>query len=240
MNLFSYFTSVKPFIIAFNQSDAFGKMIMLALIALSLFCWLIIIQKNKEFKSVKVNHEKITQETLRLKNPLSPYEPSDKNQPFSDLYLSFKSKSLDLLNKNKYFAQDEQSSVYLSEADLKMVENSGFLSIDESVKKLEKNVMLLSTITTLAPFLGLLGTVWGILMTFSELSSGAQAAQNSAVIGGLSMALATTVMGLLIAIPALIGFNQLKSELKNTEGDLENFLGKLMSQLELQYRKVSL
>lgn len=240
MNLFSYFTSIKPFIIAFHQSDAFGKIIMLALIALSLFCWLIIIQKNKEFKAVKINQNKIIDETLKLKNPLGTYDPLDKNLPFSELYLCFKSKSLDLLNKNKYFAQDKDSAVYLSETDLKMVENNAVLSIDDSLKKLEKNVMLLSTITTLAPFLGLLGTVWGILMTFSELSSGAQAAQNSAVIGGLSMALATTVMGLLIAIPSLIGYNQLKSQLKNTEGDLESYLGKLMSQLELQYRKVSL
>jgi biopolymer transport protein TolQ len=77
-------------------------------------------------------------------------------------------------------------------------------------------------------------------MTFSELSSGAQAAQNSAVIGGLSMALATTVMGLVIAIPALIGFNHLRQNLKNTQLDLETYLAKLLSQLELQYRKVEL
>lgn len=212
---------------------------MLALIGLSLLCWLIIFQKNKEFKLIQSDQVSITEDTLKLKNPLAGYDHPDKNHPFNQVYLSLKTKSLDLLNKNQFFNQDPQSAVYLSEADLKMIESCAYLSIEESMAKLEKNISMLSTITTLAPFLGLLGTVWGILMTFSELSSGAQAAQNSAVIGGLSMALATTVMGLLIAIPSLIGFNQLRSKLTGTQAQLETYLGRLISQLELQYRKVS-
>jgi biopolymer transport protein TolQ len=240
MNLFSYFTSLRPFIIAFKQSDLFGKLIMLALVALSLICWLIILQKNKEFKILNAEQKKIVDETLRQKNPLGSYDGKEKNNPFYQLYFNYRQKSLDLLNKNKFFASETSKSVYLSQIDLQMVEDAAVLSINESMKKLEKNISILSTITTLAPFLGLLGTVWGILMTFTELSNGAQAAQNSAVIGGLSMALATTVMGLVIAIPSLIGFNQLKENLKNTNSDLDNYLGKLISQLELQYRKVEL
>ena len=58
MNLFSYFTSLRPFIIAFKQSDLFGKLIMLALVALSLICWLIILQKNKEFKILNAEQKK--------------------------------------------------------------------------------------------------------------------------------------------------------------------------------------
>lgn len=175
-----------------------------------------------------------------MKNPLSGYENKQLSNPFYSLFTTFQTKSLDLLNKNKYFLKDSSQAVYLSESDFHMIENVASVSIDESLKTLEKNISILSTITTLAPFLGLLGTVWGILMTFSELSSGAQAAQNSAVIGGLSMALATTVMGLVIAIPSLIGFNHLRQRLKNTETDLENYLTNLLSQLELQYRKVDL
>lgn len=238
MNIFSYFTSLKPFIIAFNQSDPFGKLIMLALIALSLICWLVILQKQKQFKLLFSQKKLIVEETLKLQNPLSAYELKDNQNPFGLLYINFKAKALDLLNKNKFFTQSENKAVYLSQTDLSMVEQAANLTINESLKQLEKNISILSTITTLAPFLGLLGTVWGILMTFSELSSSAQATQNSAVIGGLSMALATTVMGLVIAIPSLIGFNHLRSSLKDTETDLDNYLGKLLSQLELQYRKV--
>jgi biopolymer transport protein TolQ len=154
--------------------------------------------------------------------------------------MQFKSKTIDLLNKNQFFLKDQQIPVYLSETDMNVIEQNVSSTISESVKELEKDFFILSTIVTLAPFLGLLGTVWGILMTFSELSSGAQAAQNSAVIGGLSMALATTVMGLVIAIPALIGYNKFKQELKLTASDLEDYLGKLLFQVELQYRKVNI
>jgi biopolymer transport protein TolQ len=240
MQFISLFSSLKPFILAFKESDFIGKLIMLSLIGLSLLCWLIIIKKYQQFKLVKANKDQILSETLKLKNPLGPYEPQDKEMPFGALYVQFKSKTLDLLNKNQFFLKDEKIPVYLSETDINVIEQNVGFSIDESIKKLEKDFFILSTIVTLAPFLGLLGTVWGILMTFSELSGGAQAAQNSAVIGGLSMALATTVMGLVIAIPALIGYNKFKQELKSTNADLEDFLNKLLFQIELQYRKVNI
>lgn len=240
MNFISLFSSLKPFILAFKESDLIGKLIMLALVGLSLICWLIIIKKYQQFKLVKANKALIVNETLKLKNPLGPYEPEDKSLPFGALYMQFKSKTIDLLNKNQFFLKDQQIPVYLSETDMNVIEQNVSSAISESVKELEKDFFILSTIVTLAPFLGLLGTVWGILMTFAELSSGAQAAQNSAVIGGLSMALATTVMGLVIAIPALIGYNKFKQELKLTASDLEDYLGKLLFQVELQYRKVNI
>jgi biopolymer transport protein TolQ len=112
------------------------------------------------------------------------------------------------------------------------------LTLSSETKKLEKHLFVLPTIITLAPFLGLLGTVWGILVTFSEMQGGASVAHNSVVLGGLSMALATTVMGLLIAIPAVIAHNYIKSDLKNYSSDMQDFLGSLLSTLELQYRKV--
>ena len=59
--------------------------------------------------------------------------------------------------------------------------------------------------------MGLLGTVWGILVTFSGLQSNGLSSANSSVLSGLSMALGTTVFGLVVAIPALVGYNYLKS-----------------------------
>ena len=105
---------------------------------------------------------------------------------------------------------------------------------------MEKNLFILSTIATLAPFLGLLGTVWGILVTFSQLHTGGSITSNSAMLGGLATALATTVLGLVIAIPALVAHNYLKNALKNYSSDMETFLYQLLSSIELQYRKVDI
>jgi len=102
---------------------------------------------------------------------------------------------------------------------------------------LEKNLFVLSTIVTLGPFLGLLGTVWGILLTFSELHSRGISSSNAAMLAGLSMALATTVIGLVVAIPAVIGYNYIKNAGREYLREMEDFSQVLLSTLELQYRK---
>ena len=89
----------------------------------------------------------------------------------------------------------------------------------------------------LAVAVGILITVWGILIAFSELGSGGSAGSNMAILGGLSTALATTVMGLIIAIPALVSSNYLRNRLKYYSSDMEEFLYELLSSVELQYRK---
>ena len=99
---------------------------------------------------------------------------------------------------------------------------------------------MLSTIVTLAPFLGLLGTVWGILLTFSNLQMHSLTSGNSAVLAGLSMALATTVVGLIVAIPALVAYNYLKTSVKDIAADMENFSHRLLTTVEIQYRKVDI
>jgi biopolymer transport protein TolQ len=105
------------------------------------------------------------------------------------------------------------------------------------MRKLEKNIFVLSTIVTLAPFLGLLGTVWGILLTFSDLQAKGSTAGSANMLTGLSLALTTTVLGLLIAIPALIGYTYLKNKLREYKRETEDFSHRLLTVIELHYRK---
>ena len=86
--------------------------------------------------------------------------------------------------------------------------------------------------------MGLLGTVWGILVTFAGLHDGAGMGSNSSVLGGISTALATTVLGLVIAIPALIAYNYLKTSVRTYSADMDDFSTQLLTNIELQYRKV--
>jgi biopolymer transport protein TolQ len=89
----------------------------------------------------------------------------------------------------------------------------------------------------LAPFLGLLGTVWGILTTFSEMTT-QSGGGHQAILSGLSLALATTVLGLVDAIPALIGYNYLKNTIQEFETEMGEFAHLALASIELQYRKV--
>lgn len=163
-------------------------------------------------------------------------EQLPKFHPYTKIFHALKQKTIEILNKNHFFAEN-QEPVYLTQSDLELVESHVLTTISTETKQLEKNLFVLSTIKTLAPFLGLLGTVWGILVTFSEMQTGGSPSANSTILGGLSTALATTVLGLVIAIPALIFYNYLKNAFKYLTSDMEDFLYKLLSTIELQYRK---
>lgn len=244
MSLPIYLASSNVFFSAYSQSDFFGKLIFLGLFALSAICWIVLIQKIQQTKRVrKISTElqlSLNQKKDRILNVATDELPKFKGQslshPFLRILLELQTKTVEILNKNLYFSQT--SNAYLTPSDIEIVESHVLTTISSETKKLEKNLFVLSTIVTLAPFLGLLGTVWGILITFAELHGGSAAGSNSAVLGGLSTALATTVLGLVIAIPALISYNYLKSSLKDLSSDMEDFLYLLLSTIEMQYRKV--
>ncbi|VHN99686.1 MotA/TolQ/ExbB proton channel family protein [Candidatus Rhabdochlamydia sp. T3358] len=237
--------SFATFITAYAQSDIFGKAIMLALIGLSLICWIILIQKirftHRTARLSQIFYKNYTSQKERmLQIDLQEANACKDLHPFAHILGSLKIKTGEILNKNLYFStQDlEKPKIYLSSADLEAVESHVLTTISYHVKQLEKNLFILPTIVSLAPFLGLLGTVWGILVTFSGLQNSSSIGSNSVIIGGLSTALATTVLGLVIAIPALIAYNYLKHRINNYSSEMQDFLYELLSYLELQYRRV--
>src|SRR5580700_104548 len=210
--------NISAFTTAYAQSDLFGKIIILSLVSLSILCWIVLIQKVWTTRQVgkisaafhrayQLNKERLLhleiEELPKTKNPFVP-------NPYAEIFRDLKTKTVEILNKNHFFSTkqgNETGDVYLSQNDLEIVETHVLTTVSAQIKILEKNLFILPTIITLAPFLGLLGTVWGILITLSELHSGGSIGSNAAILGGLSTALSTTVLGLVIAIPALISYN---------------------------------
>ena len=244
-----FLANVGAFVTAYAQSDLLGKLIILGLISLSIISWVVMVQKiwtarqveavSKAFhKAFLLNKERFLHlELEELPKPKNKFIP----HPFAEIFRDLKGKTVEILNKNHYFISQQggkEGQVCLTPADLDIVESYVLTTISSQIKKLEKNLFILSTIITLGPFLGLLGTVWGILVAFSELGTGASAGSNAAVLGGLSTALSTTVLGLIIAIPALVAYNYLKNSIRNYSSDMEEFLYHMLSSVELQYRKV--
>ena len=240
------------FFSAYSHSDFFGKLILFSLVSLSVISWVVLVCKMKQTKRVKAvstSFEKAFGPNISKLLALSVEDlpaPARKEtpHPFGSIFLSLKQKTLDILNKNHFFAAQEKndldkSQVYLSQIDLEIIESHVLTTISSENKQLERHLFILSTTVTLAPFIGLLGTVWGILITFSELQTGASLTSSNAVLGGLATALVSTVLGLVIAIPALIAYNYLKNSLKHYSSDMEDFLYRLLSTIELQYRKPS-
>lgn len=231
-----------PFLDAYIHSDFLGKFIFISLILLSLIAWVVLLQKIIITRKSKKNSiqfyrafqlQKKNCLGLESENILSQPKPN----PFLDIYNVLKKHTLDILNKNRHFAKKGEAS-YLSPSDIDFVESHLITTVAYQTKNLQKNLFILATIVTLAPFLGLLGTVWGILTTFSDLHAHSAGSTHDLVLGGLSLALATTVLGLLDAIPALIGYNYLKNAINDFEIEMEGFANEVLATVEFQYRKV--
>jgi len=240
----SLFLATNPFFEAYLHSDFLGKLIIIGLIILSICTWIIMVHKVWITYQARKNSDNFNQAFQNKKSTPLDLELNERYiiNPFFEIYSVLKNHTIEILNKNRLFGGskiDKDDIVsFLSPSDIEFVEAQLYSAISNQVKHLEKNLYILSTIVSLGPFLGLLGTVWGILTTFSELQSAAGGATNQMVIGGLSLALATTVLGLIDAIPALIGYNYLKNSIRDFQTEMEGFSTEILSSVEMQYRKV--
>ncbi len=229
------------FLSAYSQSDYFGKLIFLGLFTLSICSWVVMIHKIRLTRKTKYHCFKFENIFGKRKENVLNFGLDNFTSylnPYFVIYSSVKEKTLEVLNKNSFFSKCDISEVYLTDSDLELIASEVDATISHEAKFLEKNLFVLSTVITLAPFLGLLGTVWGILLTFSNLQSNGLTGANASVLTGLSLALATTVIGLVVAIPALIGYNYLKSYISDLTREMEHFSHNLITTLALQYKKV--
>lgn len=240
--------AASPFLTAYATADGFGKCIFLALFALSIVSWIVLLHKFWLMKKVRFQAQQFAafvrdhkENFLHLKPSNIPKFEEHIPTPFVSIFKLLKAKTKELLEKNQFFTNTHKNEpVHLSRSDLETVKNAMDAEIRQGCKELGKNLYILSTVVTLAPFLGLLGTVWGILVAFSELQAGASIGSSTALLGGLSTALTTTVIGLLIAIPALIAHSFLKNAIRDFASEMEHFGHLLISHIELQYRQVDL
>lgn len=225
---------------AYNHSDIFGKLIFLLLFSLSILSWVVLLYKVRLTSKAKKEAHQFEKAFEIQKENMLKFKTEHYSvffNPYVHIFEMVKSKTKELLKKNQFFAEDKEN-ICLSNADIDLIESQVDSTISYQTKILEKNLFILSTVITLAPFLGLLGTVWGILLTFTGLQAQKFASSNIAVLSGLSMALSTTVIGLVVAIPALVAYNYLKNSVKEFAKDMHYFSQKVLAHLEIQYRKV--
>ncbi len=233
-----------PFFSAYRESDLFGQAIFIGLFLLSIFSWLIILFKVVALRRVRRGASYLMR-SLPQKggNPLNwqPEEgaflPQNYNL-FLEVYQTLQEKCIEILNKN-HMAQAEKGEVHalLSASDIDLIDAQIEMAIADRSIHLEKNLFFLGTTVALAPFLGLLGTVWGILITLSELKTRTLGGSGE-VLHGLSMALATTVLGLLVAIPALVGHNYLRAAMRELASDMRSWSAQQLASIEMLYRRV--
>ncbi len=209
----------------FLLSNWAGKGIIVLLGIGSIVAWTVMIAKGVELARVRSAN-------LRLEKSIQ------RGQPLIDLDLttlqSRKSPYATLVVAAvQAFFRWEQTGTNDSKKRLNQVENALQRVISRETVAYEAKMVMLATIVTGAPFLGLLGTVWGVMDSFGGVALAGSATLKS-LAPGVSGALLTTVAGLGVAIPSVFGYNYLLSRIRRLTMELENFASSVADRLELE------
>ena len=123
----------------------------------------------------------------------------------------------------------------LTAREIELVRGTCEHALAEESIRIERGMTIVATVVALAPMLGLLGTVWGVLDAFAEM--GAAGSANLATIApSISAALVTTVVGLLVAIPGVIAFNQMNTVIRGMISDIEGFADELIGRIACEFQ----
>ena len=179
------------------------KIVMLLLFVASILSWIVIVERYNFFKKVKKENKAFLEKFWDGKDLDILFKEINKD----DFLYGARN-----LFKNSF---DEFSSLKevddISELDLESINRSMRVSIASDEEEMNKHLPFLANVGSVSPYVGLLGTVWGIMTSFIGLSDATQATIN-AVAPGISEALIATGMGLFAAIPAVVAFNKFTSE----------------------------
>ncbi|MFZ4597360.1 MAG: MotA/TolQ/ExbB proton channel family protein [Terrimicrobiaceae bacterium] len=227
-------------IYAFVESTIEGKIILLTLFLASIFSWSVMVTKLRYFNFAKRQTQRFSALFHRDRMPLRIYEQGLRfdGSPFFAIYeagtteLCFQ--MLGSTEVDETFRARLDDAEKISPAQMRAVQAAMERAVGESALKLESQMIILSTAVSGGPFLGLLGTVWGVMDAFSGIAA-AGTANLAAMAPGVSGALITTVVGLLVAIPAMFGYNFLVTSIRSIVVQSDNFAAELSSEIEHRY-----
>ena len=199
----------------FLRADIIVKSVIVILIAASIYSWAIIIEKIKLFKKINQSTSEFENKFWKSKSAESFYNnlPANLDDPMANIFKN----SMQVLLKSK-------RSQNLNEKMSRMLE----INIEEQMEKIEKSYTFLATVGSTAPFIGLFGTVWGIMNSFQSIAISRNTSL-AIVAPGIAEALFATALGLLAAIPSVVAYNKFSNDSKKYSQKLENFSKKLLT-----------
>ena len=213
----------------FMMSDIVGQFITAGLAIGSLITWTVMIGKHFELKRLRtLNHafEHRLHEERTLLDRLEAFR-SKRSIPYADLY----TEAVDAYwRAHSILSQKGENS---ASARMEHCENAIQRAIARQVLRYESSMIFLATVVTGAPFLGLLGTVWGVMEAFTSVA-GEQTASIRTLAPGVASALLTTVAGLVVAIPSVFGYNYLLGKTRELTTETENYASALADRIELE------
>jgi len=221
----------------FSQSNAAGKVIVILLFVGSVFAWSLMLTKFKELRGARKGAEGFLSMYRGASHPISVFKQR-RQAGAGPLGVIYDKSCVALgaaLESGDIDAADLFTSgsprLKLTDRHIGSVKNAAERTVADQALLLENHMGLLATAATTAPFLGLLGTVWGVMDAFGSMSTSGSALLSD-VAPGISGALLTTVVGLLVALPSSIGYNMLGDRIRRLTVMMDNFAQELVADLE--------
>ena len=201
----------------FLRADFIVKSVIIILILSSIFSWALIFEKFRLFRRIDKSTKLFEDKFWKAKSAEAFYKnlPNKSEDPLTNI---FKSAMGELIK-----TRSKSSSVQSARVE-RVVE----VSVDNELKNIEKNFTYLATIGSTAPFIGLFGTVWGIMNSFQSIAISRNTSL-AIVAPGIAEALFATALGLLAAIPAVIAYNKFNSDSQRYFSRVDNFCKRFLS-----------
>ena len=218
---------------AIQNATVEGKATVIALLVLSLFSWTIIITKFRQLNIARKAAKKFFAAYASTRDPLDIKKRGEDfdGAPAFELY-DRGAEELDYqLQKNPVTVKGERRISPSSFEAVKVVLEEAAAT---QAMSLEKGMIVLSTAVAGGPFIGLLGTVWGVMSTFAGIAE-SQAATLTEMAPGVAAALVATVTGLLVAIPAMFAYNFMVTTIRQITQELDGFATRYANQIEHTY-----
>ena len=193
----------------FLRADIVVKSVIVILIVCSIYSWAVIIDKFRLFKKINKSSEEFEEKFWNSKSAETFYDslPEKVDDPMA---VVFQGAMENLLKKKSKNNLSERISTFLE------------VGIEKQMSKIDKGFTFLATVGSTAPFIGLFGTVWGIMNSFQSIAISRNTSL-AIVAPGIAEALFATALGLLAAIPAVIAYNKFNTDSQKYSQKLENF-----------------
>ncbi len=219
-------------IYVWNQATIEGKIIIITLVIFSIFAWSVMASKAMQMRRAKKLNRLFEAEFRAQREVLEVY---DRRVQVTDcpLFMVYQAGCLELDGRLKPPGSDVRKRAVTLKT-MEHVKRALERAVSQEALKLESGLILLAIAVSGAPFLGLLGTVWGVMSAFSYVAMRGKA-DLATMAPGVAAALVTTVAGLLVAIPSMFGYNWLVHTLRTLTVELDNFAQELVSRMETEY-----
>ena len=214
-----------------DRATVEGKVVIFCLLILSIVAWFVMISKALQMRAAKKLNQYFASEFHSQKNVLGIFDRRLRVDG-CPLFMVYQAGSIELDARLKN--PDNSRKRLVSIKGIEHVKRTMENAVAQESLRLESGLILLAIAVSGAPFLGLLGTVWGVMSTFGHIAQSG-AATMAAMAPGVAAALITTVAGLLVAIPSMFGYNWLVHGLRVFTVGLDNFAQELASKMETEY-----